>query len=74
MTIDNNMSCALKSIPRQRDMGRNLIEKLISNGDDTYLWFDPWISGKLLVDLDGTNFMLQLAATISQLNSTGQPI
>lgn len=51
--INNNFLGIMKSILKQRETTCKIMNKIIVNGHDTLLLFNPWINYKSLVDLIG---------------------
>lgn len=57
VVIGNNASYTWKSMLRARLWCTGLTERKIATGENTDIWFDPWLNGSSLVDKFGWNFM-----------------
>jgi hypothetical protein len=55
--IDNNASHTWKTILHARQWCKGHIDRKIVNGENTDIWFDPWIQGSNLIDSYGWNTM-----------------
>lgn len=53
LKIDNNNYSTWKKILKAREHGLYYTRGVISNGENNFLLFDPWISDKIVVDLLG---------------------
>lgn len=56
-TMDNNASYTWKTMLRARQWCKGLIDRKIVNGENSDIWFDPWINGASLIDKYGWNTM-----------------
>jgi len=53
MDIDINSSSTWKTILKAKTIGQKFIRRIITDGENTSLWFNPWINDKLMVELLG---------------------
>lgn len=66
--IENHHSFVWKNILKSRDTGIKLLERKFKNGDQTDLWFDPWIFGKSLISLVGWTNLYSFGEVSGKVN------
>lgn len=60
VTVDNNASYTWKTLLKVRQWCKGKIDRKIINGEDTDMWYDPWISGSSPVDKLGWQYITMI--------------
>ncbi|KAF5198561.1 hypothetical protein FRX31_011851, partial [Thalictrum thalictroides] len=60
MKVPSECSWAWKNILNMRDIAKKFIKYIISNGEMTSFWFDPWCNGEVLWDNSAARVLFQL--------------
>lgn len=67
--IRNSAPNTWKSILKARAWCKGLVDRKISNSEETHMWFDPWLNGSSLIDKMGWQYLSLVGGPNNKVSS-----